>query len=185
MMVSNRKVKRIAWDAATLGVTLAVLYLVYRFIIGIYVVPSASMEPTFDIGDRIVASKLSEPHRGDTVVFTPPKDWGVQMTGGNFISESTFLKRIAAEGGDHLVVEADGTVFVNDVKQVEPYINQASSTPIDLVVPEGSFFMLGDNRGNSADSRAHMDVNNGIVPREAVVGVVVATVWPLNHIGFP
>ena len=130
-------------------------------------VESASMQPTFQPGDVVLVSRqaprLADLHRGDLVTFRDP------------VHRQRTLKRVAGLAGDELVV-LDGRLHVNGVTVREPYVDH------DLVdgyysqtfrVPDGTVFLLGDNRGNSVDSRDY-----GPVPAQELLGRVVTRVWP-------
>ena len=103
--------------------------------------------------------------------------------------EQTLVKRVIGLGGDHVTCcTADGKLQVNGVTITEPYIannGAASSITFDVTVPEGSLWVMGDNRSNSADSRYHM--GNGqtpYVPESAVVGRAFAVIWPSNRLSW-
>jgi signal peptidase I len=128
-----------------------------------------SMRPTLHSGDEIVIDRLSlvlrDPHRGELVVANSPN--------GGLV-----VKRVAALGGDSIGIE-DGVLVVNGKQQREGYVDYGSVDgfyfgPVD--VPKGEVFLLGDNRGNSEDSR-----DFGPVPEDEVVGRVLLRVWPLTR----
>lgn len=179
--------------------------LVRAFLIQAFFVPSASMEDTLLISDRIIASKITTSiggvHRGEVVVFKDPGDWlpeppppeegmrGAIRTALTFIglipsdSGQDLVKRVIGLGGDHVVCcDAQGRIVVNDQALDEPYIiGPTTQVLFDIVVPTGSMFVMGDNRGNSRDSRFHLEVASGGVPVDNVVGRVVLIVWPFNR----
>ena len=158
--------------------------------------------------DRIAVSRVShftgDIKRGDVVVFDDTLGWlaknetgassplrkaaeftGLLPAGG----EQTLVKRVIGLGGDHVTCcTADGKLQVNGVTITEPYIannGAASSITFDVTVPEGSLWVMGDNRSNSADSRYHM--GNGqtpYVPESAVVGRAFAVIWPSNRLSW-
>lgn len=158
-----------------IGAVLAVILNV--FFVNIYVVPSSSMEPTLNVGDYILSvpaiDNKETPERGDIVVFHPPSSWD-QPEG------TVFVKRVIAVGGD--VVECcgdDGHVKVNNVAVDETYIkNTNGDKNYSFKVPEGSVFVLGDNRENSADSRFHTDP---FIPLENVIGQPLQLLYPFSH----
>jgi signal peptidase I len=131
-------------------------------------IPSSSMEPTLRPGDSVLVDKLSyrgggTPRRGQLVAFKEPASGGV------------LLKRVVGVGGDHVAIE-DGVLVVNGRRPVEPYANPKAIDSVyfgPVRVPRHSVFVLGDNRGDSRDSRAF-----GAVPRHDVIGRVVARIWP-------
>lgn len=145
-------------------------------------VPTGSMEPTIMPGDRILASKIPyvfhEPGPGDIVTFTPPER--VPGRTRNFLGMVIpFVKRVIAAEGD-VVEVVHGRVYRNGVPLAEPYLNCPPNYRLPpLLVPDGEFFVLGDNRCNSFDSHAW-----GFLPREGVRGKVVFRYWPPKRIGF-
>ncbi|MBI1377766.1 MAG: signal peptidase I [Frankiales bacterium] len=188
------------------AVALVLSVLVRTFVAQAFYVPSASMENTLQIQDRIIASKLSTEfggvHRGEIVVFTDPGGWleGVPPDTGvkgwlkkafifvGLLPSDTgedLVKRVIGVGGDHVVCcDAKHRIQVNGVSLDETYIKPGAGTAqvkFDITVPEGRIFVLGDNRADSADSRYHLDVASGTVPVGNVVGRVVAVLWPTSH----
>ena len=157
-------------ESIVIAVILAVV--IRMFIIEPFYIPSGSMEPTLLINDRIIVSKVSyyfnEPERGDIVVFKYPKD-----------PERNFVKRLIGKPGE--VIELRDSKLYVDGKQVAqnflpPGLEYPDYGPIK--VPEGQYFMLGDNRNNSEDSRYW-----GTLPEENIIGKAVVIYWPLNRIG--
>ncbi|NLG67022.1 MAG: signal peptidase I [Actinobacteria bacterium] len=147
--------------------------LIQHFLVKPFGIPSESMEPTLLKGDRVLVNRLAyrfgEPQRGDIVVFRPP------------MGNEDYIKRIVAVGGDTVAVH-DGRLYVNGEPQSEPYIKeqQLLGQFEEVEVPEGSCFMMGDNRNNSGDSRVF-----GSVKKSAVVGKAFLIYWPLSHLGRP
>ncbi|MEU4091978.1 signal peptidase I [Streptomyces sp. NPDC026673] len=145
-----------------------------------YTVPTGSMTPTVDAGDKILAQRIdgSEVRRGDIVVFTDPL-WG----------DVPMVKRVVAVGGDKVACcDRQGRLTVNGEPIDEPYRldteGPASPTPFLATVPRGNLFMMGDNRATSEDSRFRLgDADHGSVPRSAVSARVDAKVWPLGRVG--
>jgi signal peptidase I len=176
-------------------VAFVVALLLKTFALQAFYIPSASMEPTLLIGDRVLVEKVSyrfgEPDHGDVVVFE--KDFGgtpveeedrsvLDKIGDAFKglfgfptgSAQDYIKRVIGTEGD--VVEGrDGTVFVNGDRVDESYLPEGVVTsafgPVE--VPDGMIFVMGDNRGNSEDSRAF-----GPVPVDTVVGKAFLLIWP-------
>ncbi|BAW95844.1 signal peptidase I [[Synechococcus] sp. NIES-970] len=141
-------------------------------------IPSGSMLPTLDLGDRIVVEKLSyhfQPvHQGDVVVFrTPPQ---LELLGYN--PQQAFIKRVIATAGQTVSVH-NGSVYVDQEPLTEPFIAAKPDYELpELTVPEHTFFVLGDNRNNSNDSHIW-----GFVPAEHIIGHAIFKFWPFNHFG--
>jgi signal peptidase I len=141
-----------------------------------FVVPSSSMEPTLKPGDRIVAEKLSyllgEPDRGDLVVF---ESGAPGWEGGP--GERYYVKRVLAIAGDDVsCCDKKGRNLVNGSPRTEQYADRDANRKV--TVPAGHLFVVGDNRGDSYDSRFR-----GPVPTDKVVGRVTLRVWPWDRIG--
>ncbi|MER5495079.1 signal peptidase I [Streptomyces sp. NPDC002490] len=139
-----------------------------------YTVPTPSMAPTVEAGDRLLAQRIDgdRVRRGDVVVFSHP-DW----------SDLPLVKRVVAVSGDTVACCADGRLTVNGTALDEPYLpagRPAAVTSLpSTVVPAGRLFLLGDARGGSLDSAARLrDGDGGTVPGDAVVARVDAVVWP-------
>ncbi|WP_183342464.1 signal peptidase I [Conexibacter arvalis] len=183
---------------------LLLAFLIQLFLVKTYRIPSGSMEPTLDIGQRVLVNRIGmrfgEPKVGDIVVFHPPEgadvrplgacgtsDEGVGTTRPCSVatpgaSDQTFIKRVVAVGGDTVAIRG-GRVVLNGRVQDEPFIRPcgpegACSFPTAVTVPDGSFYMLGDNRGASDDSRFW-----GPVKEDQLIGTAFATYWPPNRIG--
>jgi signal peptidase I len=156
------------------------LALVFGFVRPVIAAPfyvgSESMVPTLMVWDRILINKLAydfaEPQRGDIVLFESPE-------GG----KDPLIKRVVGVPGDTIEVRA-GALYVNGRLQREPYVNydlrnlQSPYGPTE--VPEGHYFMMGDNRGNSADSRFF-----GPVPQRNLIGEALFRFWPPARMGTP
>ncbi|GAA2751417.1 signal peptidase I [Kitasatospora cinereorecta] len=139
-----------------------------------YKIPSASMTPTLGIGDTVLARKAGGDAvgRGDIVVFHDDA-WG----------NSQLVKRVVGVGGDTVTGDDRGRLTVNGKPVDEPYLdkNPVLATAFTVTVPEGRLFVLGDDRGNSLDSRSHLDVASGSVPASGVVARVEARIVPLSR----
>lgn len=179
--------------------------LVRAFLVQAFYVPSASMEDTLAVSDRIIASKITTTMggvgRGEVVVFKDPGDWlpdppppapgwrGLLQSGLTFIgllpsdSGSDLVKRVIGIEGDRIACcDESGRIQLNGRPLVEDYIiGPTDQVLFDVVVPAGGVFVMGDNRGNSRDSRFHLEVDDGAVPVDDVVGRVVLVVWPLDR----
>jgi signal peptidase I len=164
------------------------------------------MEPTLDVGQRVLVNRFlyhfTDPKVGDIIVFHPPAgadsgaECGVTIHGRepvevgepcpkptNAESSQNFIKRLVAGPGDTLSVK-EGHPVVNGVeKKDEPYINpcgggSACNLPKTIKIPPDHYFMMGDNRGESDDSRFW-----GPIPRSWIIGKAFATYWPPDRIG--
>lgn len=174
-------------------VAFAAALLVKTFALQAFYIPSASMEPTLTNGDRVLVEKigyrLGSPERGDVVVFerevsiVPEDDDsfvedivdGIRSLFG-FPTEGTqdFIKRVMAVSGD-TIEGRDGAVYVNGEAIEEPYLPEGTQTadfPL-YPVPQGEIFVMGDNRGNSDDSRS-----SGGIPESDIVGRAFVLIWP-------
>lgn len=146
--------------------------LVRPFVFESFRIPTESMVPTLEAGDRVLANKFvysfTNPGRGDIVVF-----------GGVDGEEETLIKRVVGVAGDKILVQ-DGVLFVNGDPQKEPYLNKefpSRDSYGPVAVPEGYVFLMGDNRGNSSDSRVF-----GPVPLENLEGKAFLRFWPLSRV---
>ncbi|HUB75775.1 MAG TPA: signal peptidase I, partial [Solirubrobacteraceae bacterium] len=184
---------------------LALAYLIQAFVVKPYKIPTGSMEPTLIPGQRVLVDRIGNdffsPGVGDIVVFHPPEgavaDGGEECGASGYpVSEpcprptaressTTFIKRVVAVGGDTIAI-VKGHVILDGRRQSEPFASFAGcnsdpnctySRPIK--VPAGYYFMMGDNRGDSDDSRFW-----GPVPRSWIIGEAFATYWPPDRIGF-
>jgi signal peptidase I len=170
--------------------------LIKTFLLQAFFIPSASMEPTLQKGDRVLVQKISyylhEPQRGDIIVFEDPNPsnephrslvggffhWMFQGLGVQRPENEDFIKRVIGLPGD--TVWADGgSVFVNGHKLTEPYLTQKTGNFKHTKVPAGSLFVMGDNRGNSSDSRYAL----GFVPENKVIGRAWLLIWPPGRAG--
>ena len=143
------------------------------FVVEAFYIPSQSMVPTLKVQDRVLVNKFiyrfSEPERGDIVVFRSVEGGGEDL-----------IKRVVGVPGDEIAVRG-GKLFVNGEPQREPYVNKKfpdRSTFAPTKVPEGHYFMMGDNRANSRDSRFF-----GPVPKKNIEGEAFLRFWPLDRIG--
>ena len=162
------------------------LSIVFSVMFGFYRIPSASMTPSLEVGGTYVGSKLAvmlgSPRRGDVLVFRDDMGWmdGTAGSGG------LLVKRVIGLPGDEVVIDGDG-VHVNGERLREDYLPRSVNPAdpgvfVDVKVPEGRLFMLGDNRGNSADSRFHLDKRDGTIPVSSAVAVLGAQVLPVSGV---
>ena len=177
-------------------VAFVIALLLKSFVLQAFYIPSASMEQTLLIGDRVLVEKVSyrfsDPDRGDVVVFEKELGGALPVEeeertvfekitdsfkglfGFPTGTEQDFIKRVIAVGGDTIKGEG-GKVVLNGETLDEPYLEEGVETssfgPVD--VPEGTIFVMGDNRGNSDDSR-----NFGPVSSDTVVGRAFILIWP-------
>lgn len=155
---------------------LALALVVKTFLVDSRVVPSASMYPTIEVGDRVLVNKLSyvwdrEPQRGDIVIFKAPEEMQ---------SNSDLLKRVIGLPGETIYIH-DGTVYIDDIPLEEDYLNERPNYEYGPVtVPEDCYFMLGDNRNNSVDAHRWQEA---FTPEEDIKGKVFFRYWPLYRIG--
>lgn len=187
---------------------LALSFLIKTFLFQSFWIPSASMEPTLINGDRILVTKWRpDPlplRRGDIVVFKDPANWladdpvsttGLKRVGQEILMLTGLLpedagkhlvKRIIGLPGDHVeCTDIEGKVSVNGEELTEDYIAPGSrpcGKVFSVDVPDNALWVMGDNRDDSFDSRGHMEnPGGGTVPRDHVVGVAFALVWPFDR----
>ncbi len=182
--------KRVLEYVAVVAVAVLVALAVQAWLVKPYRIPSGSMLDTLRPGDRVLVNRvvyhLREPRRGDVIVFRYPQDPDV-----------VFIKRVVGVPGD-LLEARDGRLYVNRNKAAEPYVHRTGGRldptvaqaaivgstlhdPWSLAepyrVPAGTYFVMGDNRTDSDDSR-----DWGTVPRAAIVGEGLATYWPVSRL---
>ncbi|KQZ08565.1 signal peptidase I [Agromyces fucosus] len=193
-------------------VAVLVSFLIKTFLIRSFFIPSQSMEETLVKDDRIIVNQLvpevTPLERGDVVVFRDPGGWLPARTEVEqpplvaavdwflaFVglaapdSNDHLVKRLIGLPGDHVVCcNALGQMSVNDVPLDEPYValppgdTKVSADDFDVVVPEGSLWVMGDNRYNSKDSRYNRETPlKGFVPIDNVVGRAFVVSWPVDH----
>ncbi|MGA2970594.1 MAG: signal peptidase I [Acidimicrobiales bacterium] len=173
---SNRKVV-IEWAVIVVVAVLASL-LVRTFVFQTYFIPSASMEPTLMIGDRIIVNKLSVDfgtiHTGDIVVFKAPpaENCGTPVT--------DLVKRVIGVPGDTLTSKGN-TIYIDGkaLKETWPHYEPLGKPIGHVYVKPGQYFVMGDNYPDSCDSRYW-----GTVPRSDIIGKVFLRIWPLKRISF-
>lgn len=162
------------------------------FVFGLYAIPSGSMENTIMPGDRVITTHLSPRpialRRGDIIVFKDPANW-LANEGASHNSDR-LIKRLIGLPGDTVECAGNGApivingVPIDESAYLKPGV-EPSRSAFSVTVPAGRLFVLGDNRANSADSRAHTnDGAQGLVPVGDVEGVAFMRYWPLNRVGW-
>jgi signal peptidase I len=188
--------QRLAVESVILVVAAVFLAVLLRgFVAEAFRIPSASMEPQLDIGDRVIVSrtayKLHDPRRGDVIVFDCPVAAGcarpgktnIVVRGIRVVEEAVllrepqpeeYIKRVIGLPGD-TVEGKNGIVYVNDQPLEEPYLPVGTRTSdfAPTVVAPGHLWVMGDNRGNSSDSRVF-----GQIDQDTIVGRAILRVWP-------
>ncbi|HWH11867.1 MAG TPA: signal peptidase I [Solirubrobacteraceae bacterium] len=197
---ANKLVELIVTVAFAAGLA----FCVQAYAVKPYKIPSASMEPTLQKGDRVLVNRISHetgalPKVGQIVVFNPPvgaenipiPSCGMPHSADSACPESVpersslvFIKRVVAVAGDRISIRG-GHVLRNGVQEPDSYTapcagGQACDLHQTITVPKGQLFLMGDNRGNSDDSRFW-----GPIPTSWVIGEAFVLYWPLNRIGFP
>jgi signal peptidase I len=171
----RRKRAIIEWVIVLL-VALGVAVGMRTFVVQTFYIPSGSMEPTLNIGDRILVDKLSyhlhAVHRGDIIVFSRPP--GETLEPG----VNDLVKRVIGLPGETISGQ-DGQVFINGKALPEPWLPKGVVTGnfSPVKIPKGYYFVMGDNRGFSSDSRVFGPISGSLI-----VGRVVMRIWPLSHI---
>lgn len=187
--------------ATALGLALAI----QAFVVKPYRIPSGSMLPTLHINQRLLVNRIgthfSSPHVGDIIVFHPPTNFSIcadPRQGENQAgqdgsqacdvaqsqpSSETFIKRVVGLPGDRISIR-NGHVIRNGVAEKDPYIVPCDGAgscnfPAAITIPRGDYYMMGDNRPDSEDSRFW-----GPVPKAWIIGKAFFTYWPPDRIGF-
>jgi signal peptidase I len=204
--VTTKPLRQSVELVVTVAVALFFALTIQAFAVKPYRIPSESMVPTLEKGQRILVNRFShklgaDPKLGDVTVFVPPEGAVTNQCGkqgeGPFYSggpetrhacteptaqksDTTFVKRVVGLPGDTIAV-VSGHVVRNGKRTKEPFASSCSGEECNLnpiTVPAGHYFLMGDNRGNSDDSRFW-----GPVPRDWIIGKAIATYWPPSHIG--
>jgi signal peptidase I len=182
----------------TIASAILIAYVVQLLIVKPYRIPSESMVPTLEVNQRVlvdrVSFRFSDPERGDIVVFKPPHGADLNTCGVEHPdnqpcpeetpekSDTNFIKRVVGEPGDRLSVRG-GRVYIDGELQDDDAARPAKTCATcnlekPITIPPDHYFMMGDNRGESADSREW-----GPVPKKWIIGRAFATYWPPKKIG--
>jgi signal peptidase I len=186
----------------TVVLALGLALTVQAYAVKPYKIPSGSMEPTLQVGQRVLVNRIShrlgaDPHVGDIVVFRPPRDAPAMICGdrsagagtarpcdrpGPGLHHDTYIKRVVAVGGDTLAIR-NGHAIRNGQLAHEPFVlpcrgESGCNFRQAITVPAGYVFLMGDNRGNSDDSRYW-----GPLPVARIIGQAFASYWPPSRVG--
>ena len=180
------------------AVAVGLAFLIQAYVVKPYRIPSGSMEPTLQVGQRVLVDRIGMdfggPHVGEIVVFHPPKEAEQEVCGvphppsqvcpvaQREQSSVNFIKRIVAGPGDTIYIK-EGHVYLNGKREHDPYIRPCGESSecnflMPAKIPAGHWFMMGDNRGDSDDSRYW-----GPIPTSWIIGEAFATYWPPDRIG--
>jgi len=173
---TNGARQAIEWALLIAGALLIAL-IIKTFLFQAFYIPSASMDPTLKVHDRVLVNKLSyhlhPVHRRDIILFKAPEQERTAQI-------KDLVKRVIGLPGDTIQAR-DGQVYINDRLLKEPYLPKGTRTE-DLprkLIPAGHYFMMGDNRGASSDSRVF-----GPITRSSIIGRAFVKMWPWNRLGF-
>lgn len=152
-------------------VVAAIAALIATLVLPVLQIAGTSMEPTLNDGNIVLLVKTSNLHTGDLCAF--------------YYSNKILIKRVIGTPGDYIWIESDGTVVLNGEPLDEPYISQKALGECDVEfpyqVPENNYFVLGDQRETSIDSRSSVI---GCVPEDQLIGRIFCKVWPLSDFEF-
>ena len=155
---------------STVLVVIAAAVLISNLLLPILHIYGSSMSPTLTNGDIVAAMRYGSYERGDIVAF--------------YYNEQILVKRIIGLPGEMVDIDADGNVSIDGEPLDEPYLTEKSLGECDIElpyqVPEGRYFVMGDNRGVSSDSRSSQV---GCIAEERIIGELIFTLWPLSEFG--
>ena len=155
---------------STVLVVIAAVVLISNLLLPILRIYGSSMSPTLTNGDIVAAMRYGSYERGDIVAF--------------YYNEQILVKRIIGLPGEMVDIDADGNVSIDGEPLDEPYLTEKSLGECDIElpyqVPEGRYFVMGDNRGVSSDSRSSQV---GCIAEERIIGELIFTLWPLSEFG--
>lgn len=204
--VNRKKILKFFTDIIVIIITgLILAALIKTFVVRSFYIPSESMEPTLMVNDRVLVEEISPKFnnikKGDIIVFKDNQGWISKQdnkettftdnlanlfTLTEEVGDEYLVKRVIGVGGD--TVECctyEGNLTINGEVQHEMYTKKghfSGNEYFKVTVPKDSFWVMGDNRANSADSRYHTEQNGGFIPLEDVVGRVIVKVYPLDKI---
>lgn len=161
-----------------IAIALALALFIRTFVAEPRFIPSDSMLPTLEVGDRLVVEKISYhfrlPTRGEIVVFDPPQQLRIQ----GYTKDQAFIKRVIGTPGQIVQIQ-EGKVYLNGTALKEDYIAEPPKYQMEPVkVPEDQLFVMGDNRNNSNDSHVW-----GFLPKQNIIGHACFRFWPFSRIG--
>ncbi len=175
-VIMNKKIGIVFDWLQVVTVALIIAIIVENFMFSFAIVNGESMSPTLSTEDRLLIIKIPYIYKwlnkGDLVIFNPPN---------RSDQKEMFVKRVVAKGNDHFLIEK-GILYVNGQMQMEGYISAGAYLTrnynyIEGIVPPNMFFVMGDNRNDSNDSRTF-----GFVPKDKVRAKVLFKIWPLEEI---
>lgn len=166
----NRYLKVLRSTLYALIIVAAISILIATIFLPVFEIYGTSMNPNLVENDIVFSVKTNEFKRGDIIAF--------------YYNNRILVKRIIAIPGEFVRLDKDGNVYINEILLDEPYLKAKDFGETDLeypyVVPENSYFVLGDNRTNSVDSR---NSTIGCIDKQEIVGKIIFTVWPFKHFG--
>ena len=186
-LASSRRWRRWpSWSSSSL-LALGLTWLVQQYVVKSYRIPSGSMRPTVEEGDRVLVARFlswfADPERGDVIVFHPPGVGDVPQRNARTEAGVTFIKRVVGMPGETVQAVA-GRVLICRAPRVachvlsEPYARSFTDDFGPMTVPRNAYFVLGDNRVSSEDSRVW-----GTLPKHNVIGTAFVRYWPPHRFG--